>query len=62
MILGIGYDKAAQPVQVLPRRVTKITESVMGISITDTAMACLLFTQDVICICNDRHFKIKYVH
>jgi hypothetical protein len=46
-------------VQVLPRKVTKITQSVMGISITDTAMACLLDSQDVVCIWNDRHFKIK---
>lgn len=61
VLFEIGYDKAAQPLQVLPRKVTKITLPVMDISITDTAMACLLGTQDVICIWNDRHFKIKYV-
>jgi hypothetical protein len=54
-----GYDKAAQPVQILPRKVTKITSPVKGVSITDTALACLLETQDIICIWNDRHFKIK---
>jgi inhibitor of Bruton tyrosine kinase len=59
VVLGIGYDKVAQPVQVLPRKVTKITQPVLDIAITDTAMACLLGTQDVVCIWNDRHFKIK---
>ena len=57
-----GYDKAAQPVQILPRKVTKITLPVKGLSITDTALACLLVTQDIICIWNDRHFKIKYAY
>ncbi|KZP19714.1 hypothetical protein FIBSPDRAFT_1024492 [Athelia psychrophila] len=56
----LGYDKAAQHVQLLPRKVTKITVPVISIAMTDTAMACLTAAQDVICIMNDRHFKINF--
>lgn len=47
--------------QVLPRRVTKVTQPVLNIAIIDTAMACVLASQDVVCIWNDRCFKIKFV-
>jgi hypothetical protein len=30
----LGYDKAAQPVQILPRKVTKVTHPVIAISMT----------------------------
>ncbi|KDQ61981.1 hypothetical protein JAAARDRAFT_528626 [Jaapia argillacea MUCL 33604] len=58
----LGYDKAAQPVQVLPRKVPKLTNPVEAISLSDTAMACLLVTQEVVCIWNDRHFKINFAN
>ncbi|KAF5382168.1 hypothetical protein D9615_004464 [Tricholomella constricta] len=56
----LGYDKAAQPVQILPRKATKVNQPVLDISITDSAMACLLVTQDVICVWNDRNMKIMF--
>ncbi|KAG6914357.1 hypothetical protein DXG01_000829 [Tephrocybe rancida] len=56
----LGYDKAAQPVQILPRKATKVTQPVVDISISDSAMACLLDTHDVICIWNDRHIRIVF--
>ncbi|KAJ6490578.1 hypothetical protein C8R47DRAFT_1319740 [Mycena vitilis] len=56
----LGYDKAAQPTQVVPRKVSKIVRPVMAISMTDHAMACLLDTQDVVCIWNDRYIKIIF--
>ncbi|KAJ7286245.1 hypothetical protein C8J57DRAFT_1446850 [Mycena rebaudengoi] len=56
----LGYDKAAQPVQVIPRKVAKVTRPVLAISLTDHAMACLLDTQDVVCIWNDRYIKINF--
>ncbi|OCH89259.1 hypothetical protein OBBRIDRAFT_842555 [Obba rivulosa] len=56
----LGYDRAAQPVQIQPRKVTKVTQPVLSLSITDTALACLLETQDVICIWNDGHFKVNF--
>ncbi|KAF7985816.1 hypothetical protein HWV62_474 [Athelia sp. TMB] len=56
----LGYDKSAQPVQVLPRKVTKVAVPVISISITDSVMACLLSSQDVVCIMNDRQFKISF--
>lgn len=46
--------------QVLPRKVTKVTKPVISISLTDLAMACLLETQEVICIWNDRSVKINF--
>ncbi|KAG6821309.1 hypothetical protein H0H93_000170 [Arthromyces matolae] len=55
-----GYDKAAQPVQVIPRKATKVSQPVIDISISDSAMACLLETQDVICIWNDRSVRITF--
>ncbi|TFY58443.1 hypothetical protein EVJ58_g6418 [Rhodofomes roseus] len=56
----LGYDKSAHPVQVLPRVVTKVSQPVISVSITDNAMACLLSTQDVICLWNDGHFKVNF--
>jgi hypothetical protein len=56
-----GYDKAAQPVQVLPRVVTKIPKPVITVALTETAMACLLESYDVLCFAHDRQFRIKYV-
>ncbi|KAG5636401.1 hypothetical protein H0H81_008175 [Sphagnurus paluster] len=56
----LGYDKAAQAIQVLPRKATKVTEPVISVVINDSAMACLLNTQDVICIWNNRHTKIMF--
>ncbi|KAJ7596734.1 hypothetical protein C8J56DRAFT_295810 [Mycena floridula] len=56
----LGYDKTSQPVQVLPRIVTRINKPVLAIALTDSAMACLLETQDVVCICGDRSFKINF--
>lgn len=32
--MSVGYDKAAQPVQILPRKVTKVTQPVLSVSIT----------------------------
>ncbi|KAG6812376.1 hypothetical protein H0H92_003189 [Tricholoma furcatifolium] len=56
----LGYDKAAQAVQILPRKATKVTQPVIDVSISDSAMACLLGTKDVVCIWNDRHIKIAH--
>ncbi|KAJ7172083.1 hypothetical protein C8R46DRAFT_137864 [Mycena filopes] len=56
----LGYDKAAQPNQVIPRKVAKIVRPVTAISLTDYAMACLLDTQDVVCFWNDRYIKIIF--
>ncbi|KAJ7074108.1 hypothetical protein C8F01DRAFT_1075722 [Mycena amicta] len=57
----LGYDKAAQPFQVNPRKVSKISTPVMAIALNDHAMACLLDTQEVVCLWNDRYIKIKLV-
>ncbi|KAI0369776.1 hypothetical protein BV20DRAFT_996250 [Pilatotrama ljubarskyi] len=56
----LGYDRAAHPVQMQPRVVTKVTKPVISVSITDSALACLLDTQEVICLWNDGHFKVNF--
>ncbi|KAA1470069.1 hypothetical protein DENSPDRAFT_797206 [Dentipellis sp. KUC8613] len=55
----LGYDKAAQPVQPIPRVVSRVNKPVIMISMTDTAMACLTNTKDVILLYNDGHAKIN---
>ncbi|KAF8528711.1 hypothetical protein JB92DRAFT_2862754 [Gautieria morchelliformis] len=55
----LGYDKAAQPVQVLPRKVTGV-QAILDLAMTDSAMACLLKTEDVICFRDDSHFRVKF--
>ncbi|RDX54165.1 hypothetical protein OH76DRAFT_1398482 [Lentinus brumalis] len=56
----LGYDRSAHPVQIAPRVVTKITHPVLSVSITDSALACLLDTQEVVCLWNDGHFKVVF--
>ncbi|KAF9046893.1 hypothetical protein BDZ89DRAFT_1155147 [Hymenopellis radicata] len=56
----LGYDKSAQPIQILPRRVTKITKPIISLCLTDSALVCLLNTQEVICIWSDRSFKLNF--
>ncbi|KAF7311367.1 hypothetical protein MKEN_01038600 [Mycena kentingensis (nom. inval.)] len=56
----LGYDKAAQPYQILPRKVSKIVRPVMAIALNDNAMACLLDNQEVFCLWNDRYIKINF--
>ncbi|KLO18230.1 hypothetical protein SCHPADRAFT_820098 [Schizopora paradoxa] len=55
----LGYEKTAQPGQVLPRKVAAVSH-VMDVAMTDYAMACLLKTLDVVCFWNGRHFKINF--
>lgn len=47
--------------QTLPRIVTKIVLPVIGAAISDTTLACLLHTKEVVCLWNDRHIRIKCV-
>ncbi|OCF36502.1 hypothetical protein I316_01751 [Kwoniella heveanensis BCC8398] len=56
----LGYDKASNPVQVIPRRVTSITQPVIDIAFSDYAMICLLDTFEVLCFHRDSSFKISF--
>ncbi|KAG6840585.1 hypothetical protein C0991_005725 [Blastosporella zonata] len=56
----LGYDKVAQAIQILPRKATKVIQPVIDISISDSVMACLIDSRDVICIWNDRYMKIVF--
>ncbi|KAJ2921453.1 hypothetical protein H1R20_g15641, partial [Candolleomyces eurysporus] len=56
----LGYDKHAHPVQVLPRIVTKFSMPIVAMSLTDNVMACLLRSQQVECVWNDRHYRINF--
>ncbi|KAL1759711.1 hypothetical protein FB107DRAFT_204512 [Schizophyllum commune] len=52
----LGYD---QPVQVLPRKVTWVSR-VVDVALSDTAMACLLQSRDVVLLCNYQHTKLSF--
>ncbi|THH16852.1 hypothetical protein EW146_g3853 [Bondarzewia mesenterica] len=56
----LGYDSASQPIQVQPRLVTKVNKPVLAVSMNDTAMACLLTSQEVILLYNNGHTKISF--
>ncbi|KAF8959590.1 hypothetical protein BDZ97DRAFT_1666960 [Flammula alnicola] len=56
----LGYDKNAQPVQVTPRPVTKFSNTVIDVAMSDTVLAALLVTRNVECIWNDRHYRISF--
>jgi len=71
-----GYDKNASPTQAIPKVVTKVTKPVISValnvrvlycvrshvhlSVQDTAMACLLATQDVVLLFNDTQSRITF--
>ncbi|EJD41733.1 hypothetical protein AURDEDRAFT_115340 [Auricularia subglabra TFB-10046 SS5] len=57
----LGYDRTSnQTIQVLPRRVTTLEEEVASVSLSDSAMVCLLRTSEVLCYTRDSHFKITF--
>lgn len=53
----LGYDK---PVQVLPRKVSSIVKPVRAIVMTETLMACLLLTGEVVCVWSGGVSKISF--
>ncbi|KAG0701289.1 hypothetical protein DFH29DRAFT_927750 [Suillus ampliporus] len=56
----LGYNKALVPVQVLPRKVSSIVKPVHAIAMTETLMACLLVTGDVMCVWSGGVSKISF--
>ncbi|ORX33429.1 hypothetical protein BD324DRAFT_606179 [Kockovaella imperatae] len=56
----LGYDKAANPVQILPRRVTAISQPVLDVALSDFAMICLLDSYEVVCFHHDVNFRITF--
>ncbi|KAG2131671.1 hypothetical protein DEU56DRAFT_454262 [Suillus clintonianus] len=56
----LGYDKALVPVQVLPRKVSSIVKPVSAIVMTETLMACLLVTGEVMCVWSGGVSKISF--
>lgn len=56
----LGYDKALVPVQVLPRKVSSIVKPVRAIVMTETLMACLLLTGEVVCVWSGGVSKISF--
>ncbi|KAF8174215.1 hypothetical protein BJ912DRAFT_1147572 [Pholiota molesta] len=56
----LGYDKNAQPVQITPRAVTKFTNTVVELAMSDTVLVGLLVTRHVECIWNDVHYRISF--
>lgn len=56
----LGYDKTLAPVQVLPRKVSSIVKPVRAIVMTETLMACLLLTGEVLCAWSGGISKISF--
>ncbi|KAG2127923.1 uncharacterized protein EDB93DRAFT_1185860 [Suillus bovinus] len=56
----LGYDKALVPVQVLPRKVSCIVKPVRAIVMTETLMACLFLTGEVVCVWSGGVSKISF--
>ncbi|KAI0032970.1 hypothetical protein K488DRAFT_8069, partial [Vararia minispora EC-137] len=56
----LGYDSAAQPAQVLPRIVTKVTKPVLSVAMTDSSMAVLQNTSDVLLLVSDTHIRVNF--
>ncbi|KAH6915615.1 hypothetical protein BKA70DRAFT_1178804 [Coprinopsis sp. MPI-PUGE-AT-0042] len=56
----LGYDKSAQPIQILPRKVTKFSQPIISLALSEHAMVGLLQTQQVECVWNDRHYRINF--
>ncbi|KAG8892824.1 hypothetical protein FRB99_002421, partial [Tulasnella sp. 403] len=53
-----GYSKVAQPVQILPRKVTPVTHPVVSAAISDSALCILLASRNIICFAHDTHFPV----
>ncbi|KAI0057376.1 hypothetical protein BV25DRAFT_1973088 [Artomyces pyxidatus] len=58
--LGACRAGGAYPVQPVPRIVSRITRPVTSIALTDTGMACLLATKEVILLSRDVQLRINF--
>ncbi|GAA5933454.1 uncharacterized protein JCM15063_001318 [Sporobolomyces koalae] len=56
----LGYPAAGTPVQVLPRKVTVVTQPVVQITATENATACLLESRDVIVLYHEAYLKVAF--
>ncbi|BEI83868.1 hypothetical protein CcaverHIS002_0404720 [Cutaneotrichosporon cavernicola] len=56
----LGYEKAANPTQINPRKVTAISQPVIDVALSDYAMICILDSNEVMCFHHDAHFKITF--
>ncbi|GAA6019125.1 hypothetical protein JCM11491_002856 [Sporobolomyces phaffii] len=56
----LGYPAAGTPVQVLPRKVTLITQPVVQVTATENATACLLESRDVVVLYHEAYLKIAF--
>ncbi|UZJ51189.1 hypothetical protein CBS101457_000509 [Exobasidium rhododendri] len=58
----LGYDRAATPIQITPRRVTLVTSTqrIQSVAVTDFATACLLINGDVLLLHNDTSFFVRF--
>lgn len=56
----LGHDKATNPVQIVPRKVTAITQPVIDLAMTDYATACLLESKEVLVLHHDAVLKITF--
>ena len=56
----LGHDRTNMAIQALPRRVTTLEEPVVSVALSDSAMACLLRSSEVLMFWRDAHFKLAF--
>ncbi|GAA5907521.1 uncharacterized protein JCM6883_001232 [Sporobolomyces salmoneus] len=56
----LGYPAAGTPVQVLPRKVTLVSQPVIQLTATENATACLLESRDVVVLYHEAYLKIAF--
>jgi len=56
----LGYPAAGTAVQVLPRKVTLVSQPVIQITATENATACLLESRDVVVLYHEAYLKIAF--
>ncbi|CED83705.1 Uncharacterized conserved protein, contains ankyrin and BTB/POZ domains [Phaffia rhodozyma] len=56
----LGYDSGPNSAQIYPRKVAGAHQTVIGLAITDYALACLLSTHEVLVFYHGTSFKIQF--
>lgn len=56
----LGYPAAGTAVQVLPRKVTLVSQPVIQLTATENATACLLESRDVVVLYHEAYLKIAF--
>lgn len=56
----LGYPPSGTPVQVLPRKVTTVSQPIVMLTATENATACLLETKEVVVLYHEGYIKVAF--